>query len=107
MIRIKDTVDVTSVSDTNACHDDRLVLMDDVMFVNAFAEAASRRGKALVCVGCLDPWRPLRAFVFQLIGSDTVDESAGSLGFCFDCYRDLMERAFNDSISRLPKVSQR
>jgi hypothetical protein len=29
------------------------------------------------------------------------------LGFCFDCYRDLMERVFHDSVLRASKHSGR
>ncbi|HLI81037.1 MAG TPA: hypothetical protein VKV03_13710 [Candidatus Binataceae bacterium] len=83
--------------------DDKLVLMDDLMFVNEFAQAANQHGRAIVCVGCFDPTRALRAFVFRLEEPNTVDESAGSLGFCFDCYRALMERVFNDTVWRAAK----
>ena len=62
--------------------EDKLVLIDDAMFVSTFAEAIRRRGKKLVCVRCLDPARALRAVLLLLDGHNTVDESAGSLGFC-------------------------
>ncbi|HLX37774.1 MAG TPA: hypothetical protein VKR29_08230 [Candidatus Binataceae bacterium] len=75
--------------------EENLVLMDDLMVVNALAQAALEQGRSIICVGCFDPSRALRAFVFRLEAPDTVDESAGSLGFCFDCYHDLMERVFH------------
>ena len=103
MIRFKAAIGCTMpFSQDPLNRDDKLVVMDDVMFVNAFAHAANQRGRAIVCVGCFDPTRALRAFVFRLEG-DTVDESAGSLGFCFDCYRDLMERVFHDAVLRAAK----
>ena len=105
MIRLKASCPgEMSFSEKAADRGDKLVLMDDVMFVNAFAQAAHQRGRPIVCVGCFDPSRALRAFVFRLGGSDIVDESAGSLGFCFDCYRDLVERVFHDA--RLPASKQ-
>jgi hypothetical protein len=108
MIRLKAaSAGEMSLSENAEDRDDKLVLMDDVMFVNAFAQAAHRRGRAIVCVGCFDPSRALRAFVFRLEGPNIVDESSGSLGFCFDCYRDLMERVFHDSVLRASKHSGR
>jgi hypothetical protein len=104
MIRLKGAgVAVIPFSEDAIDRDDKLVLMDDLMFVNAFAQASNERGRAIVCVGCFDPTRALRAFVFRLEEPDTVDASAGSLGFCFDCYRDLMERVFHDAVLRAAK----
>lgn len=96
MIRLKGTIGEVPSCDNSS--DENLVLMDDVMFVNAFAQAANRHGRPIVCVGCFDPSRALRAFVFRLESPDMVDETAGSLGFCYDCYRDLVERVFEDSV---------
>ena len=89
-----------SLSQQELEQDETLVLVDDMVFVNEFARGAHQRGRALICVGCFDPARALRAFVFRLEAPDLVDESAGSLGFCFDCYQDLMERVFHGS----PKI---
>ena len=96
MIRLKPApTRPIAVSEPDLDHDESLVVVDDMMFVNEFACGAHARGRAIVCVGCFDPSRPLRAFVFRLEAPDIIDESAGSLGFCFDCYRDLMERVFH------------
>lgn len=94
MIRLKPAPARIAFSEQDLDQDETLVLVDDLMFVNEFAAGAFRHGRSIVCVGCFDPSRALRAFVFRLEAPDMVDESAGSLGFCFDCYRDLMERVF-------------
>jgi hypothetical protein len=82
---------------------DKLLLIDDAMFVSAFAEAGQRLGTELICVGCFDPARALRAVLLLMDGCNDVDESAGSLGFCHDCYRDLAERQFHDAVLRASK----
>jgi hypothetical protein len=91
------------ISELSSDGDDRLVLIDDAIFVSAFAEAGQRVGTELICAGCFDPARALRAVLFLLNGCNDVDEAAGSLGFCHDCYRDLAERQFHDAVLRASK----
>jgi hypothetical protein len=83
--------------------EDKLVLIDDAGFVSAFAEAGMAVGKKLVCVRCFDPGRALRAVVVLLDAWNAEDESAGSVGFCCDCYRDLAELLFHDAVLRATK----
>lgn len=104
MIRSKAfTAGETPIPDMPSDGEDKLILIDDAMFVSTFAEAIRRRGKKLVCVRCLDPARALRAVLLLLDGRNTVDESAGSLGFCSECYRDLAELMFHDAVLRASK----
>jgi hypothetical protein len=85
--------------------EEKLLIVDDAMFVSAFAEAGQRLGKSLVCIRCFDPARALRAVLLLLDGRDAVDESAGSLGFCHECYSDLAELMFHESVLRAAKSS--
>jgi hypothetical protein len=94
------TLDSTPLPKIPLDGNDKLVLIDDAVFVSAFAEFGRRLGAKLVCVGCFDPARALRAVLFMLDGYDAVDESAGSLGFCHDCYRGLAELQFHDAVLR-------
>lgn len=97
------TADETAISEIPSDRDDELLLIDDATFVSAFAEAGQRLGKMLVCVRCFDPAKALRAVVLLLEGRNRVDESAGSVGLCRDCYRDLDELLFHDAILRASK----
>ena len=86
--------------------EDKLFLIDDAIFVNAFTEAGRKRGKELICVRCLNPASALRAVVLLAHPTDPTDESAGSVGFCGDCYHDLAELLLNDSILRAAKPTE-
>jgi hypothetical protein len=87
--------------------EDKLLLIDDAAFVNAFAEAGRRRGKELICVRCFDPVRVVRAVVLLVDGMTPADESSGSVGFCSDCYQDLAELLVHDAILRAAKPTPR
>jgi hypothetical protein len=87
--------------------EEKLLLIDDATFVSAFAEAGQRRGKQLVCVRCFDPARALRAVVLLVEGHHAKDKTAGSVGFCRDCYRDLAELMFHGAILHESKSTQR
>ena len=45
----------------------------------------------------------LRAVVLLVEGEKAAEESAGSVGFCCDCYRDLAELLFHDAVLRASK----
>ena len=87
--------------------EDTLLLIDDAGFVGAFAEAGLAVGKKLVCVRCFDPGRALRAVVVLLDAWNAEDESAGSVGFCCDCYRGLAELWFHDAVLRASRSTSR
>ncbi len=95
--------DEIAVGDVVADGNDKLLLIDDECFVSAFAEAGQRRGKKLVCVRCFDPARALRALVLLVNEGNPVSGSAGSVGFCCDCYRGLSELLFHDAVLRASK----
>jgi hypothetical protein len=79
---------------------DQLLLIDDAVFVSAFAEAHSRLGSNPVCVRCFDPTRALRAVVLLFDAQKGVDETRGGLGLCHQCYKDLSELMFHDAVLR-------
>jgi len=87
--------------------EDQLLLIDDATFVSAVTEAGQRCGKQLVCVRCLDPGRALRAVVLLVDETAAVDEAAGSVGFCRDCYRELAELLFHDAVLRASGATRR
>ncbi len=95
--------DEITASEVRSDGDDKLLLIDDATFVSAFAEAGQRRGKQLVCVRCFDPAQTLRAVVLLVEGENAAEESAGSVGFCCACYRDLAELMFHDAVLRACK----
>ncbi len=95
--------DEITASEARSDGDDKLLLIDDAAFVSAFAEAGQRRGKQLVCIRCFDPARVLRAVVLLIEDENVAEESAGSVGFCCDCYRDLAELLFHDAVLRAGK----
>jgi hypothetical protein len=99
------SADKIAPSELAADGEDKLLLIDDATFVSAFAEAGQRRGRNLVCVRCFDPARALRAVVLLVEGENAPEESAGSVGFCCDCYRDLAELLFHDAVLRASKLS--
>ena len=106
MIRSKAfTAEEIAISEVPSDRDDKLLLIDDATFVSAFVEARGQVGKNLVCVRCLDPARALRALVLLLDEPNTTDESAGSVGLCCDCYRDLAELLFHNAVLRASKSS--
>ena len=108
MIRSKPfTFEELTLPEIAADGEEQLLLIDDAIFVNQFAEAGQRRGRQLVCVRCFDPARPLGAVVLMVDDTTPFDESAGSVGFCGDCYRDLAELLFHDSVLRASKSSGR
>jgi hypothetical protein len=84
---------------------DKLLLIDDAIFVSAIAEAYSRLGANLVCVRCFDPTQTLRAVVVMLDAETSVDETCGGLGLCRACYRDLAELMFHDAVLRASKLA--
>jgi|ERR1700722_17534010 hypothetical protein len=86
--------------EANSDGEDQLVLIDDAKLVSAFAEAGQRLGKRLVCARCSDPAQALRAVVVLIEGQSTVGTSAGSVGFCCECYRDLDELLFHNAVLR-------
>jgi hypothetical protein len=107
MIRPKAFIhDQAAFPDNAGDGEDKLFLIDDAIFVNAFTEAGRKRGKDLICVRCLNPASALRAVVLLAHPTDPTDESAGSVGFCGDCYRDLAELLLNDSILRAAKPTE-
>ena len=97
------TVDEIRLPEVSSDGDDKLLLIDDATSVSALAEAGGRLGSKLVCVGCFDPARALRAVLLLLDACNSVDESAASLGFCHDCYRDLAELQFHEALLRAAK----
>ena len=100
MIRSKTfTTEETAISEIVSDGDDKLLLIDDATFVSAFAEAGRRHGKNLACIRCFNPARTLRALVLLLEEGNT-DESAGSVGFCGECYRGLAELMFHSAALR-------
>ena len=99
--------DESAYSELASDGEEKLLLIDDATFVSAFAEAGQRRGKKLVCVRCFDPARALRALVLLVEGHHAKGETAGSVGFCRECYRDLAELMFHGAILHESKTTQR
>jgi hypothetical protein len=106
MIRSKAfSISRTDIPELSPQANERLLLIDDTMFVDEFVQAGKRQGMQLVCVGCNHPARPLRAVLLLLEGPNGADECAGSVGFCLNCYRDLNERMFHDAVLRASKLA--
>jgi hypothetical protein len=107
MIKSKTPVIEEVAGSAIADGEDQLLLIDDASFVSALTEAGQRCGKQLVCVRCLDPCRTLRAVVLLVDETVAVDEAAGSMGFCRDCYRELIELLFHGAVLRASRSTRR
>ena len=82
--------------------DDRLLLIDDAVLVNSYADASNRLGMNQVCARCFDPTQALRALLLLLDTGERTGEVRGALGLCRECYRDLAELMFHHAVLRAP-----